>query len=143
MKFTVKNMRWVIRAIEKRLETFDEQDTPNLERPMVDGDEREQAEEANELGSNNISVGGEESPAPVSYQNNQVNEEKKMRKSLSKCKFCGVDCPDHYGSDCPKYRLDRCRFCNAENPDHIGSQCPLYRRRKSGKSPFMQSFDPI
>ena len=50
MKFTARNMLWMTRVIESWLETFDEQDIPNLERPMVNGEEREQVEEANDQG---------------------------------------------------------------------------------------------
>ena len=38
----------MFRIIEKWLETFDEKDNPNLEHPMINVEEREQFEDANE-----------------------------------------------------------------------------------------------
>ena len=75
MKFMVKIMRWLTRAIEKGLETLGTNDIPAVEHPMVDDNEREQAEEINEQGRNDIPGEWEEIPAPAPPQNNQTTHE--------------------------------------------------------------------
>ena len=74
MKIMVRSLLWMTRIFENWLETLDGKGTPNLERPMINGEEREQVEEANEQGRNDIPAEWEEIPAPDPAPNHPVNE---------------------------------------------------------------------
>ena len=64
MKFMLKAVLWMARVFESWLETLDGKDTPNFERPMVDGEDREQVNEANEQREDAVPVDWEEIHAP-------------------------------------------------------------------------------
>ena len=57
-KFMVKNVLWVIRIIESLLETLEEKDRPNIERPMMNEAEVEPNENPTDQGRNEIPVRG-------------------------------------------------------------------------------------
>eukprot|EP00747_Dinoflagellata_sp_TGD_P062769 gnl/TRDRNA2_/TRDRNA2_153159_c0_seq1.p1 gnl/TRDRNA2_/TRDRNA2_153159_c0~~gnl/TRDRNA2_/TRDRNA2_153159_c0_seq1.p1 ORF type:complete len:132 (+),score=0.78 gnl/TRDRNA2_/TRDRNA2_153159_c0_seq1:3-398(+) len=45
---------------------------------------------------------------------------------IQRCRFCGMDPPDHMGHDCPQRpSYQTCRYCRDPNPDHPGSRCPM------------------
>ena len=64
MKRMLKIALWMTRMFERCLETLDGKDTPNVERPMVEREDREQVNQANEQMDDADTVDWEEVPIP-------------------------------------------------------------------------------
>ena len=73
--------------MERCLEAFDEHDTPNLDRPIINGEEREQEEVVNDQGGNDIPPDWEEIPAPEPARVDQANERRAVNVTVI-CPLC-------------------------------------------------------
>ena len=62
---------------ERCLETLDGKDTPSVERPMVEREDREQVNQANEQRDEADTVDWEEVPVPDPQPTNRVNERRR------------------------------------------------------------------
>lgn len=58
-------------------------------------------------------------PVDASVEGNPVR-----LTGLDRCKFCGIENPDHIGSRCPRRNRQPCWFCGDLRPDHDGRDCP-------------------
>ena len=86
-KFMIKSVLWVIRIIESLLETLEEKDRPNMERPMMNEAEVEPNENPIDQGRNEIPVKGEEIPNPAPPQVNQTKGAQEPNVTLI-CPLC-------------------------------------------------------
>ena len=87
MKFMLKTALWMTRMFERCLETLDGNDIPNVERPMVDREDREQVNQANEPRDDADTVDWEEVPAPDPQPTNQSNERRGVNITII-CPLC-------------------------------------------------------
>ena len=87
MKFMLKTALCMTRMFERCLETLDGKDIPNAERPMVEREDREQVNQANEPRDDADTVGWEEAPAPDPQPTNQSNERRGVNVTLI-CPLC-------------------------------------------------------
>ncbi len=57
-----------------------------------------------------------------------LNSPMESRVQYDKCRFCGMDPPDHPGRNCPmrtNVKYIKCFFCGMDPPDHPGRDCPM------------------
>ena len=87
MKFMLKTALWMARMFERCLETLDGKDIPNVERPMVEHEDREQVNQVNDHRADADTVVWEEVPIPGPQPTNQVNERRGVNVTII-CPLC-------------------------------------------------------
>ena len=78
----------VARTLERWLETFDEKEVPNLERPIVQEEEQGHVDDAHERERNDIPVIEEAIPAQDPPRGHQPNEERQTTQGTPICPLC-------------------------------------------------------
>ena len=88
MEFVIVQLLGMTRAIERWLEALGEKEIPIVERPVINGDEREQVEEANDREINEAPVIVEEIPAQVPPQEPRPNDVRQPVQVTLLCPLC-------------------------------------------------------